>query len=146
MAIKAHTVQLIELCERLADATATRDVEWRREGEDEYIWEHKEGRIAIGARDRDGQPPYELTVFNGDGAKVEELASALVDDDRPAEWNDALAELYRVARSNALGADEIIAALMQALPTRNVGKADDQVVPAVTSLSSPGGGGAPTTP
>ena len=132
MAIKAHT-QLIELCERLADATATREVEWRREGEDEYIWERKEGRIAIGARDRDGQPPYELTVFNGDGAKVEELASALVDDDRPAEWNDALAELYRVARSNALGADEIIAALMHALPTRNVGKADDQVVPAVTS-------------
>lgn len=118
MAMRADHVQLIELCERLADATAARAAEWRLDREDLYLWERPEGRVAIGARDRDGEPPYELTLFNGDGHKVEELASALVDDDRPAEWNAALAELYRVARSSALRADEIIEALMRALPTQ----------------------------
>ena len=118
MALGADQVQLIELCERLADATSARAVEWRLEGEDYYLWERPEGRVAIGARDRDGEPPYELRLFNGDGNKVEELASALVNDDRPAEWNAPLAELYRVARSSALRADEIIEALMRALPTQ----------------------------
>lgn len=116
MAITADHAHLIVLCERLADATRARATEWRAEGDDHFRWERPQGGVSIGPRDRDGQPPYELAVFNAEGEKVEELASALVDDDRPAEWNEPLAELYRVARRSALHADQIIDALMDALP------------------------------
>jgi ankyrin repeat protein len=115
MALRTDHARLIVFCDRLAHATISGVTEWRGEGDDHYKWERAEGSVSIGARDRDGQPPYELAVFNGSGEKVEELASALVDDD-PAEWNEPLAELYRVARRSALHADEIIEALMGTLP------------------------------
>ena len=121
MAIRADHARLIVLCERLADATLAGATDWRGEGNDHYLWEREEGTLSIGARDRDGQPPYDLAVFNSNGEKVDELASALVDDDRPAEWNEPLAELYRVARRSALHADEIIEALMNALPAPRAG-------------------------
>jgi hypothetical protein len=122
---------VIVLCERLADATLDGATDWRGGGDDHYLWEREEGTVSIGARDRDGQPPYELAVFNSGGEKVEELASALVDDDRPAEWNEPLAELYRVARRSALHADEIIEALVNALPARaEDAAAEEEVVPA----------------
>jgi hypothetical protein len=107
--------RLIVLCERLAEATISGDAEWQGEEEDWYLWEHLEGAVAVGARDRDGQPPYELGIMNREGQRVEQLLSALVDDDEPAPWNDPLAELYRVARRSALHADEIIDALIDAL-------------------------------
>ena len=116
MAIRLDYARLIALCERLSEATLAGAAKWRCEGEDHYIWEREEGAVAVEARDRDGQPPYQLIVFNGNREKVEELASALVDDDQPAGWNQPLAELYRVARRSALNADEIIDALMAALP------------------------------
>ena len=126
MAIAAPSDRLIDLCTRLADATRAGAVEWRREGEDEYLWEQPEGAVAIAARDRDGQPPYELSVYNGSQEQVEELESALVDDDQPAPWNGPLAELYRVARRSALRADDIIEALVAAIPaTRASGAARD---------------------
>jgi len=132
MAIRADHARLIVLCERLADATLAGAADWRGEGNDHYLWEREEGALSIGARDRDGQPPYDLAVFNSGGEKVDELASALVDDDRPAEWNEPLAELYRVARRSALHADEIIEALMNALPAPRAGygAAEEEIVPA----------------
>jgi hypothetical protein len=116
MAIAVNHARLIALCDRLAEATLAGGVDWRREDQDTYIWERKEGAVSIGARDRDGQPPYELAVFNSGGLKVEEIASALLENDLPADWNAPLAELYRIARRSALHADEIIEALMNALP------------------------------
>jgi hypothetical protein len=107
--------RVIVLCKRLAEATSSGDVEWRAEDEDWYLWEHPEGAVAIGARDRDGQPPYELQIMNGEGQRVEQLLSALVADDQPAPWNEPLAELYRLARRSALHADEIIDALIAGL-------------------------------
>lgn len=107
---------VIMLCERLAAATVSRAAEWRSDSEDQYVWERDEGSVKVGSRDRDGQPPYEMAIFNSDGERVDDLVSALVDDDVPADWNAPLAELYRVARRSALGADELIDALMAALP------------------------------
>jgi hypothetical protein len=120
MAIRLDHARLIVLCERLSEATLAGHAEWRGEGEDHYIWERPEGAVAVDARDRDGEPPYQLTVLNPNQEKVEELTSALVDDDQPAAWNDPLAELYRVARRSALHADDIIEALIEALPKAGV--------------------------
>jgi len=107
---------IVVLCDRLAGATLARHAEWDSENEDTYLWRRSEGAVTIGSRDRDGEPPYVLAVRNPDGEVVDELASDLGEDDEPAPWNDALSELYRVARRSAMRADDIIDALMQSLP------------------------------
>ena len=110
--------RLVVLCATLAEATRVGEAEWRPEGEDTYVWERQEGSVAIGSRDRDAQPPYEVAVFNDARQQVDTLSSTLLDDDQPAPWNDVLAHLYLVARRSALRADEIIDALIQAIPVR----------------------------
>jgi hypothetical protein len=108
--------RLVVLCQQLADATAAGSAEWRIDAEDTFVWEESPGVVAIKSRDGDGEPPFELTVHNPDGQKLEERVSALVDDDQPAPWNEALADLYRVARRSALHADDVIDALIEAIP------------------------------
>lgn len=110
--------RLVLLCERLSEATVAREIEWQADGEDRYLWEHDAGAVSIGARDGDGEPPYDLAIFDRNRRRVEELASALVDGDEPAAWNPALAGLYKVARRSGLRADDIIEALIAALPQR----------------------------
>ena len=113
----SESAPIVTLCERLASATLARQTEWRGEGDDRYVWERPEGAVAIGSRDRDGEPPYELAIRNAQGELVDQLASDLGENDEPAPWNAAIAELYRVARRSAMRADDIIDALVQALPT-----------------------------
>jgi hypothetical protein len=118
MAVETDKGRVVVLCERLADATRAGYVEWRREGDDTFVWQAEQATVSIGSRDKDGEPPYQLLVVNENGVKLEELTSELVENDRPAEWNEPLAVLYRVAVRKALGADEIIEALIESLPTR----------------------------
>ena len=103
------------LAQELGSATAQRAALWERKDDDVYTWSAEEGTVTIATRDHDGEPPYELTVYNAAGEKVDELASELVGDDQPAPWNGTLAELYRVARRSALGADEIVDSLLARL-------------------------------
>jgi hypothetical protein len=107
--------RLVELCERLAAATVARNVEWRSDGEDRFVWARAAGSVSIGSRDGDGDAPYQVSVSNADGVEVDRLYSQLVDGDRAAPWNAALAELYRVARRNALHADELLDTLIALL-------------------------------
>jgi hypothetical protein len=109
--------RLADLATRLAAATSARHAQWNFEGDEVFTWGTDQGLVKVASRDRDGEPPYELTVFNPAGEKVDELTSELLADDRPAPWNEALVELYRVARRSALRADEIVDALMDVLPT-----------------------------
>jgi hypothetical protein len=112
--------RLTELAERLATATTGRSAQWELSGADTFVWRATEGSVTVGSRDRDGEPPYELTVSAPTGERVDELTSALLAGDQPAPWNDALVDLYRAARRSALRADEIIDAMIEALPTANV--------------------------
>jgi hypothetical protein len=109
--------RLTMLVRRLAEATASGAAEWESREPDVYSWSSGAGVVSIGSRDRDGEPPYELVVYNSTDEPVDELASELLDDDQPAPWNDALVELYRLARRSALRADDVIEALIAALPT-----------------------------
>lgn len=106
---------LTMLGDRLAAATSSGATRWDVREPDVFAWKAAHGAVTIASRDRDAEPPYELVVFNPAGEKVDELASELVDD-QPAPWNDALAELYRAARRSALRADDVIDALIGALP------------------------------
>ena len=109
--------RLVVLCERLAAATRGGAAEWNRGAEDTFLWTAGQGAVSIGSRDKDGEPPYQLVVANADGEILDELTSQLIDDDRPAEWNGPLTDLYRAARRSALKADEIVEALIEALPS-----------------------------
>jgi hypothetical protein len=108
--------RLTTLARRLAAATMTRSAQWQLGDDGVYAWTAKEGSVTVVSRDRDDEPPYELSVLRPDRQKVDELTSALLEEDRPAPWNDALVELYWAARRSALGADDIIEALIEALP------------------------------
>jgi hypothetical protein len=118
--------RIVVLCERLAYGTRAGAAEWTREEEDTFVWAGGEGSVSIGSRDKDGEPPYELVVVNANGEKLDELTSQLLDDDRVADWNEPLADLYRAARRSALGADDVIEALIAALP-QGTARALDQV-------------------
>jgi hypothetical protein len=110
------STRLMSLCERLGAATFSRDADWRAEGDDSFFWERPEGAVSVTSQDHDGQPPYVLRIYTPERVAVDELASALAENDEPAAWNESLSSLYRLARRSALGADEIIDALMAALP------------------------------
>jgi hypothetical protein len=107
--------RLATLARQLGAATSQRIVRWEQKDSDLYSWGATEGLVTVASRDRDGEPPYQLTVYTAAGAKVDELMSELLADDQPAPWNEPLAELYRVARRSALGADDIIDALLERL-------------------------------
>jgi hypothetical protein len=108
-------LQLARLAERLSDATAGKRIEWRAPEPDAYEWAAADGIVSVASKDRDGQPPFELSVFNSQRQKLDDLRSELLANDQPAPWNAALADLYSVARRSALRADDVIEALMNAL-------------------------------
>jgi len=107
--------QLARLAERLVDGTRIRSIEWRAAEAEVYTWGTDAGSVRIASRDRDGDPPYELTVYDAENQKVDELSSDLLPGDVPAPWNPRLADLYAVARRSALRADDIIDALIAAV-------------------------------
>ena len=85
-----HTEQrLTELANRLVAATTGRAAQWQLEGDDVFVWTAAEGSVTVGSRDRDGEPPYELVVYNPARERVDELTSQLLTDDQPAPWNDS---------------------------------------------------------
>jgi hypothetical protein len=118
MAIETDKSRVVVLCVRLVDATRAGHVDWTRQEDDTFVWRTEQAAVSIGSRDKDGEPPYQLLVLNDNGETLEELTSELVENDQPADWNEPLANLYRVAHRKALGADEIIDALIESLPTK----------------------------
>jgi hypothetical protein len=111
---RLETEQLTTLARRLTEATATGEAQWQVRDDDRYRWASDAGSITVASRDRDGEPPYELAVYNTSDERVDQLSSELLGDE-PAPWNQALSDLYRAARRNALHADEIVEALIHAL-------------------------------
>jgi hypothetical protein len=122
--VTRETERVTALARRLTDATNDREVKWQKSAADRYRWTSAAGSVSVASSDGDRQPPYELIVSNADGEEVDKLVSALVSDDQPAPWNDGLADLYRAARRSALGADELIDALMAQLPPERADRAE----------------------
>lgn len=115
MSSAADNQRLIVLCERLCEATLAGVAAWRVEGEDAFVWEREQGSVSITHRDLEGRLRHEVAIFNPAGEQVDELSSELRDEE-PAGWNETLAELHRLARRSALHADEIVDALIEAIP------------------------------
>ena len=108
--------RLVELCERLAAATVLGQVDWTAEDDTAFICKRRAGAVAIRSRDRDGDPPYELSIYGPRGATVETLLSEWTVDEEPAFWNTGLSDLYRTARRQALGVDRILDDFFAELP------------------------------
>ena len=108
---------LIEICRRLTAATVAGQLEWTTAQETVFLWAGKGGSVGVSSRDGDGEEPYELDVFNAAGLKVDTLGSEWVgEEQQPAPWNDPVARLYRAARRQALGVDQIVKDLLAELP------------------------------
>jgi hypothetical protein len=111
-----RTNRIEVLAERLNAATRANEVDWQLQQNDTFVWDRAEGSVSIGSRDADGEPPYELTIYNSEGVKVDQVTSELLANDEPAPWNHLLATLHRTARRKALRADELIDTLIDLLP------------------------------
>ena len=115
--------RLVELCERLAIATVAGELEWTPQGETSFVCERLSVTFRVRSRDRNGEPPYELALFNSDRMKVEQLLSEWSYNKQPAFWNDDLAVLYAIARRQALGVTHLLDDLLAELPRiRSVGR------------------------
>lgn len=108
--------QLVELCERLVAATIEQQVEWEAEEKTAFSCTRRSGTILVKSVDGSGEPPFELAIFNTDGAKVESALSEWADEERSASWNGAISNLYRAARRQALHGDRLLADLLAELP------------------------------
>lgn len=108
--------RLIELSKRLKAATGEGQIEWTAVEETVFLWTGARGSVSVRSRDGDGDEPYEIDVFNEARQKVETLGSEWMADEQPAPWNDALTGLYRAARRQALGVDNILKDLLAELP------------------------------
>jgi hypothetical protein len=111
-----------KLAESLLKATQGRSIEWRLAEPEVYSWATAAGSVTIASRDRDGEPPYELAIFNPENVKVDTVKSELLGGDVPAPWNESLAELYSAARRSAFRADELIEALIDAVRVAEPGE------------------------
>jgi hypothetical protein len=108
---------LIEICRRLSAAAATGQLKWSAAQETVFLWTGKGGSISVRSRDGDGEEPYEVDIFNAAGQKVDTFSSEWVGKEQePAAWNDPMARLYRAARRQALGVDQILKDLLAELP------------------------------
>jgi hypothetical protein len=108
---------LMEICKRLTAATVAGQLEWSAAQDTVFLWSGKGGSVSVSSRDGDGEEPYVLDVFNAAGLKVDALSSEWVGkEQQPAPWNDPVARLYRAARRQALGVDQIVKDLLAELP------------------------------
>lgn len=77
----------------------------------------RKGSVQIRSVDGDGQAPYELLLFNSDGAAIESIETVTADARLPfstesAPWNDLLNNLYQTARSNAIDLENVIKGIL----------------------------------
>jgi hypothetical protein len=108
---------VIQLCEGLAEATNAGQLEWTAQEDTSFVYRGASGAVEIRSRDRDGEAPFELAIFNPQGGKVDVLLSAWSADEEPAVWNGPLFDLYQAARRRALGVDELINDLLAEVRT-----------------------------
>jgi hypothetical protein len=103
--------RLIELCASLTEATAAELIQWVAREESSFLYEGANGAVEIRSRDRDGEAPFELIVYNPKMETVDTVLSEWSASEEPAAWNEPLFDLYRAARRRALGVDKLIEAL-----------------------------------
>jgi hypothetical protein len=108
--------RMITVAERLLERTRTTRLRWQAAarpkdaGDDweprSFVTRLQHGSVTVSSEHADGRFPYELHLRDPTGQHIGELetgdADAWLGDRQPAAWEQALADLYEVARSSAL--------------------------------------------
>lgn len=68
------------------------------------------GSALIKSADDEGRYPYSLTLISAEGNP---LATLLASESYDSPWDEVLADLYAVARANALGIDSFVTSFLQ---------------------------------
>jgi hypothetical protein len=71
---------------------------------------------------RDGEPLYDLAIFDPNGVKVEDTPVRVVRRGGTRPLEPGLADLYRAARRNALGVDKLLDDRLAELPATQPGQ------------------------
>ena len=106
--------RLMELVTGLLRRTEEGSIEWE-ELEEDFVYQCHTPRadIQIESVDRDDGPPYRIVILNSSGREIESLTSTAKPLDPVAR--DDFDTLYRLAKRQALGADELIDDLFENL-------------------------------
>jgi hypothetical protein len=112
--------RLVDLAVRLLPPTLNGQIRWSIGERQSYIYVTPQSAVSIRNRDNDGDHPFVLEVFNGEGEVVDALLSKFIRPDDttsvPPPWNAVLENLYSAARRNALDIDVVLDNLLDSLP------------------------------
>jgi len=97
---------VINLLKLLIEATRRGTLDWKVAGDAAFVASRPHGSVAVASLDGDGNPPFVFQLLNLDNNVLEEVA-----EDRGAmnTWDQAVEQLYRVARDNALSISATVA-------------------------------------
>jgi hypothetical protein len=104
----------MELAQVLINGTKAGKTKWQKGTGGSYIFARSAGSVSVWSRDNDGDAPFGMTIFDRDGAVIETVEQDF-SDRLPPDWNVILAELYGVARSDALNIDLVVDGLLKAV-------------------------------
>jgi hypothetical protein len=112
----ANEQKLQALAQQLTQRTREGGVQWTAEGDTWFQLSLPSGAVSIHSQTADGTAPYQLSVYNDNGARVEALTSVWDQGNWGAEekpWNAVLEELYGVARNSALNIDSVLDSILK---------------------------------
>jgi hypothetical protein len=107
----------LRIVDRLTELTSAGDVKWARgRVKSAFLLEVGKERVRISSIDHDDGPPFLFSIHNAEGQKVAEVRSEPARaGGGEADSNAKLATLFALARSSALGVDDVLKNLEQEL-------------------------------
>lgn len=100
---------ILRLVRILFDRTLNDSIEWASAGNDRFLHSTPRGATVIGSVDRDGEPPYDVVLFDEEGKSVASLQRGY---DDPQDEFELLRDLYETARRHALNIDPFVDSLI----------------------------------
>jgi hypothetical protein len=108
----AEDERLAHLVDRLYGLTRAGHVRWElaEDRDDAFTYGTRSGAVVLFSRDRDGRDPYVLTIRDARDRLVER-----VDIARGAGLYERVADLYAIARRQALGTHAVVDGMLRDL-------------------------------
>ncbi len=109
--------QLEKIVMGLVQPTKDRKVEWSTRDGETLTLAIPSGTILLTTRDRDGEPPYKVEIYDASGTAIESFAKAINRAPTPeeADLDTKIKALYAVARRNAMNVDKVLDAIIDDL-------------------------------
>jgi hypothetical protein len=102
-----------EFLSRLYRATQEKKLSWVARSQTSFAVETSGGDVTLRSRDSDDRHPYVLTITNESGISVVNLITG--EGDLPENYDDGIADLYRMVKNSALGISSTLDSIAKAL-------------------------------